>query len=334
MTEKISEEDEIKKEENEKPQDQAAKTKAQTEGGEAAKRPSTILSYAALAVLFVFASAQVAGVLLRDKVEGRLPILENPPAEEISSENQDAEAREAYSSRFGPGVQEVDVASAAQAKGKSQNNKPQADRPVPSATQEKPVPAPKAAGTDESAAPKEKSKPSPSPVVLPSEGKPQPPAHKNQSNVIKPHLLQVGLYRSQFYRIEEEAKLKKLGVPFFSSEKMSKGSGFKLAVPINDSNGKKAAARVLDSKGYFYRWSDKGVEVYFYLESEAQKTLKLLSDLGLKGGYGFVKDEKFPIWTLYAGPFSKEEVQKTKTILDNAGIKFVLRKNPPEGIVP
>lgn len=326
MTEKTSEDNEIKKEENEKPQDKAAKTKAEAKVGEMAKRPSPFLSYAALAVLFVFASAQVAGVLLRDKVEGRLSILEIPPAEEISAEEQDAEAREAYSSRFGPGVQEVEIASASTAKAsgsKSQNNKPQADRPVPSAAPEKPAPAPTAAGS-ESAEPKEKSKPSPSRAEA---------ADKNQSNVKKPHLLQVGLFRSQFYRIEEEAKLKKLGVPFFSSENMSKGSGFKLAVPISDSNGKKAAARVLDSKGYFYRWSDKGVEVYFYLESEAQKTLKLLSDLGLKGGYGFVQDEEIPIWTLYAGPFSKDEEQKIKTILDNAGIKSVLRKNPPEGII-
>lgn len=308
--------------------------------------PSSLLGFIFLFFSLLLASAQLAGVLLRDKVEGRLSIMTKAP---VSASPEDLGAskttsRESgkttndFSPRFGPGVQEVAIASGSpkEAATNTETKKANTSRPPvaeEAPSQEKPPPQLSEEQTqNEKAAPatatgetKEAATLVEPPTKTPEQIAEKSPKKTAPAN--KTHVLQVGVFRSQAYRLEEEAKLKKLQLPYFYSEKTTKGSAFKLAVLIADSKDLDKAGIALKSAGYAFQRTNQGVEAFFYLETEAQKALNLLSSHGFKGGYGF--EEKYsPVWTLYAGPFSMDEASKNQEILKGAGIKSYLKAKP------
>ncbi|TAL18449.1 hypothetical protein EPN96_01390 [bacterium] len=176
----------------------------------------------------------------------------------------------------------------------------EAVRPVtPPAPVKPPEPAPAKVAT--AAVPKEAPAPKPAPAA--PAVKPPPPAKE----AAKPlavggdYVVHAGIFRSQFYLISLEERLKAMGIPYFREKVMRKGDGFRLSVVGADAS---KAKDILAASGYDAELGQGRVDSYFFLDKEWEKAKSALSAKGINATV-----EKFtgdvPIWRLYCGPFSE-----------------------------
>lgn len=292
-------------------------------GASGRPRPAWLL-WGALCLLCLLVVIQGAGVLLRDRVEGRVAVGAAPPPRE------EAAAPEARAGPFGlpagarfpPPVREVVVASGA----------------PPGFSAAAPAPATPAAVA--TAASREAAPPTPPPgpaasAVLPAAAVPEatqeaPPPPPPAPAPARPgtHVLQMGVFRSQKYRRETEQRLDALGIPHYRVEGAAKGDSFLLAVPAGDGDTRDRARAALDRAGYLYRETPEGVEIRFFLEEEARQALEAVTRAGLTGaGYLRVPGE-MPLWTVLAGPFSEQEARAQRERLAREGLDSYLRRRP------
>jgi hypothetical protein len=298
-----------------------------------APRRSPVGPVLALVLLGSLAAVQGAGILLRDRIEGRLPVASTPPPQAEIQGAQPSTAPPA-GARFGPEVREVKVASVpSQAPSRPEVEAPPAEAsppgpagsPEPRESSELPeaaVPAPPPPTAAAERLPEE-----PAPAARPAVEKPAPAASPAPAGPPPTHALQVGVFRSQKYRRQAELRLDELGVPHFRVEGVSRGWSFRVTVPASDPPARARAGEVLEGAGYLYRTSGPALEARFFLEEEARHALELLSRADLRGEVERVEGET-PLWTVFAGPYSEGEARAVRQFLAQKGMESVLRRRP------
>lgn len=282
------------------------------------RRKWTWLAALSLVVLVLVAGLEIAGLLLRDRLDGRQPSLGEPPA--TIGEPADGEAADpiAAGPRFGPDVREVVVGSGAPPT-------PAAPPPAQSSSVAEPsqdAPAEKAVPPAQSPAlPQEPPAASATPAPTTS-----PAAEKPSASVM--HALQMGLFGSQRYRRAMEQQVAQAGYPHFSREKIKAGSGFQITVPVAGERVQERARTVMDASGYTYSIREDALKAVFHFEEEAKKALRLLAESGIDGEYERVEGE-VPMWVVYAGPFpTADEAKRVREHLSGLGLSSYLRTLP------
>ncbi|GAB4251985.1 SPOR domain-containing protein [Deferrisoma sp.] len=255
-----------------------------------------------------FVAVQAAGILLRDPLEGRRALTANPRP--LPQGERAAEAPQG--SRFGPDVTEVAVAPA------SAPPAPRRDEPASQAAPEKPEPpAPPA--------PAPKAEPVPeAPEARPAKPPPAPPSPPGAAAPERPFALQVGMFRSQLYREEMEARLRRLGLPVFLHRTQRRSKGFRVAL---EPGGDPASARAALAEAGYEVEPEGEILAYFYLEKEAKRAAGMLRKRGIPARIE-PYEGPFPVWTVYAGPFTREEAETARASLQRQGIRAYLRERP------
>lgn len=285
-----------------------------------------------LLALLLFAGVQEAGILLRDRVEGRIPRLAGPPATSEAPPGAVAPAGE--TPRFGPQVREVTVASTSE--DTLPPPKPKAEPPpepprAPEPATEPPAPPPEAveAAQGEEVRPAEPAPPEESaPPVPAATTEPPPPAKLVETSEPEgTHVLQMGVFRSQLYRQEVERQLDQLGISHYREEGSTEGAGYRVVIDTETPEERAKARKVLEDHDFAFREEDGKIEAILYLEQEAQRVLALLTRSGLAGGYGRIEG-RVPLWTVFAGPFDLEEAKAVRERLKKEGLPAFLRRRP------
>jgi hypothetical protein len=176
---------------------------------------------------------------------------------------------------------------------------PKAATPAPVAVKP-PEPVPVKAVT--AVPPKEAPAPKPAPVPQAPPAKPAPAKEAAKPLAVGgDYVVHAGIFRSQFYLISLEERLKAMGIPYFREKVMRKGDGFRLSVVGAEAS---RARDILAASGYDAELGQGRVDSYFFLDKEWEKAK---SSLAAKGITATV--EKYtgdvPIWRLYCGPFSE-----------------------------
>ncbi len=275
------------------------------------------------------AGLEVAGLLLTYRLEGRQPPLARAPA--LSEPSPPAGTETPPASRFGPGVREVEVVGRVPGPARQGATAPKpgpretagAVKPAP----EPQPPSPKAEGPGiEPTRTREPTTAGPPRREAAATSRPEP----NQASRPSPkgrYALQVGVFRSQRYRNDLEARLTDLGVPHFRRAERKRFRTYRLTVQ-GDAPVLERAARVLEGLGYESERTDEGLVAYFFLEEEAQKALEGLVRAGFKGGYAR-HGGPAPVWTVYAGPFAtRQEAEAVRRRLAGQGMRAYLRRLP------
>lgn len=310
-------------------------------GEEAGQSPGSgggrFLLRAALVLLALFAVAQGAGVLLRDRVEGRrtaglAPPLQTPTGPEAAQPR----AEPPVGARFGPEVREVTIAAA-----------PTEILPEPPAPTAPPAPSePAPTEPEPEKASTETSRPAPDetaplPPTLPEAPVPAEVPAKERAGPRKPereaeaapddpattHVLQVGAFRSHRYRRQAELRLEALAVPHYRVEGTARSPSFRVTVSVPDAPAQSRAKEVLENAGYVYRASGSALEARFALEEEARRALDLLSQAALPAEIERTEEEA-PLWTVFAGPFREADARAARELLAREGLESVLRRRP------
>ncbi|MDW7709052.1 MAG: hypothetical protein SCH98_01160 [Deferrisomatales bacterium] len=306
-------------------------------GGRHRARRSPLGPTVALVLLALFAGAQVAGVLLRDRIEGRQEVSPVPPPAAATAELPPASPH--LGARFGPEVREVRVAAAPSPDGPAQpeapveTSEPSAEPPEPPAEPPEtalvppPFPPPESLPEPDIAT----EEPPPDTTEPPDAG-PEEPSRAVAETAPAPrpgsHVLQVGVFRSQEYRRQAEDRLDGLGIPHYRVEGARQGVFFRVTVLSEDAATRARAAQTLDRAGFLYRVSGAGVEARFFLEREAGLARELLAEAGLPVQVSRVEGE-MPLWTVFAGPYSEAEARETRALLlGRHGIETYLRRRP------
>ncbi len=306
-------------------------------------------------VLFVgLAGIQAAGILLRDRLEGRMET-GGKPLQLGPATPAGAPAAPGPGQRFGPDVHEVVVVTPPPAAPATASPPPSASPPTeapkepiapevsaPQAIPPPPAPAPEPVVPEPAAAetppPQAPGQAEPAPNAASQEVPPPPAAAAPplEPSVLPGaaaprreggYVLQMGVFRSQKYRRELEQRLEDLGEPYYRTEGTGSGSGFRLTIPTPDPETRARAAAVLASGGYAYRTTTDGLEVRFFLEEEAQAAMDRLGQAGFRVGYMRVEGET-PLWTVLAGPYDLAEAKAARERFGREGLDSYLRKRP------
>ncbi|MBI5016321.1 MAG: SPOR domain-containing protein [Deltaproteobacteria bacterium] len=274
------------------PEDTAAPAPA------AKRRPARAWGWVLLALCAGLVAAQVAGLLLRDRLERRVTPLARAPAPEPGAHPEASTTGPAAEPAplFGPEVREVAVAG------------PGASAPPP----------PAEPGPGASAKPPPAAAPAIPAAVTPTAAKPTPAATR---------ALLVDVYLSQRYLLEAEARLTSLGLPHLRTEFERKGRGYRVAVAAADEAQAKAARQVLDRGGLVCRPAGEGLEVFVYYRDEAQSIVDSLGQAGVRAALSSVEGRR-PFWRLYAGPFPPDEARRVQKVLRAQGIRTTLEVKP------
>ncbi len=283
------------------------------------------LLWLVLVLCAVVTGLEAAGLLLTYRLEGRQPPLARAPA--LSEPAPPAGTEAPPASRFGPDVREVEVvgrvpgpagqsAAAPKSGPEGASNAaepaPELHPPPPEgkARRTEPPPARKPAAAGPSR-PEAAAAPGPVPAS-------RPPAGDR-------YALQVGIFRSQRYRNDLEARLTELGIPHFRKVERKRFPSYRLTVQ-GDGPALERAAQVLKGLGYEFERTEGGLAASFFLEEEAQRALEGLVRAGLKGGYARY-DGPAPVWTVYAGPFAtRREAEAARKRLAGQGVRAYLRR--------
>ena len=280
-----------------------------------------------LVLCAVVAGLEAAGLLLTYRLEGRQPPLARAPA--LSQPAPPAGAEAPPASRFGPDVREVEVVGRVPGPAGQSATAP---RPGPEGTARaaEPPPASQPSGPEA-----EGRRTEPSPAPEPATTRPPRPAAAavpEPDQASRPpangrYALQVGIFRSQRYRNDLEARLAELGVPHFRKVGRKRFRSYRLTVQGNGP-ALERAARVLKGLGYEFERTEGGLAASFFLEEEAQRALEGLVRAGLKGGYASHTGPA-PVWTVYAGPFAtRHEAEAARKRLAGQGMRAYLRRLP------
>lgn len=259
-------------------------------------------AWAVMGACAAFVAVQAVGILTRDRLERRRPVLAKAPAAEVARPGavRPPEAPPVgAASRFGPDVVEVVVAGA----GSTAPAKPAAEA-APAAEPAAPTPAPAAPPAS----------PSPAPAPTPK---------AQEAN----RALLVDVFLSQRYLRETEAQLDALQVAHLRSEIQRPGRGYRVAVASSDEAVRKTARRVLDAAGTTYRATPEGLEVFVYYRDEAQPLAEALGRAGAAATVAPFEGVR-PFWRLYAGPFGDDEARRVRKLLSDKGIKTTLEARP------
>ncbi|WP_025323960.1 SPOR domain-containing protein [Deferrisoma camini] len=285
-------------------------------GAEApAGSPGTWRLWALLVLLLIFAGVQGAGILLRDRLEGRTALTANPrplPAGKATARPD--------GSRFGPEVHEVDVAPPAEGEPARPKEPGPAEPPAEAQTQPgggpatAPVP-PERAG-EPARAPAPPAEPAEQPARAPAAPAPPPEPER-------PFALQAGMFRSQRYRMETEQRLRKLGFATFLRQTQRVSKGFRLVLGSGDGS---KARQALTRRGYQVEPQGQ-LLAYFFLKAEALRAARLLKENGIRARVE-PYEGPFPVWTVYAGPFTRAEAEAARKRLAKEGIATYLRERP------
>ncbi len=276
-------------------------------------------AWALLVLLTGLSALEGAGILLRDRVEGRRrvtaapAVLAGPEAPEASPP----------ASRFGPAVTEVEVvgpAGGAPQPAPAPSPPPSPPAP-PEGLPEPPPPAPPTPGPNNGA----EGKPASPPKESAPEASPQQAVarrDKARPAAGPAFALQAGVFRSQRYRIETERQLESLGLPHYVTRSERRGKAFRVVVPGED---QETAARVMEKEGYRFDRTSEGLVAYFYLKDEAGRAVKLLARSGIRAEQA-PYEGPVPVWTVFAGPFPEERARKLGDELAAKGLKTYLRR--------
>ncbi len=276
------------------------------------------------------AALETAGLLLTHRLEGRRPPLARAPA--LAEPAPPAGTRAPATSRFGPDVWEVEVVG--RVPGPVRPAEPAAKPETePAATAAEPAPAPGArppsaeGGTRPGGPPPGPTPPPAAPPRPQTTTGPKPAPARAASGPARKgrYALQVGIFRSQRYRNDLEARLTALGVPHFRRAEQKRFRSYRLTVQ-GDGPVLERAARVLEDLGYESERSDGGLVAFFFLEEEARKALEGLVRAGLRGGYAR-HEGPAPVWTVYAGPFAtRQQAETVRERLAGEGVRAYLRR--------
>jgi cell division septation protein DedD len=306
---------------------------ATTEEPRVESRIPRVLAWVALVLLGLFVSVQLAGVLLRDRLERRRPLLAHapPPEPTVPGKAMGQRAEGPEPSRFGPEIQEVVVAGAGtgaptgQPEASPAAATPAPGAPVPKAAQEEPVAS--------KTAPKEALPAKPARETAKSAREPAPPeparetASASRGTEKGTHVLLVDVFLSQQYLKEAEQRLKSLGLPWMHTEFLRKGKGFKVRVSGGKEADREKAGKTMEANGYLHRADGGGVEAYFYYRRETPALVDALAKQGLQATVEAVDGDR-PYWRLYAGPFSEQDAAKAQQRLEAAGVKTTQEVKP------
>lgn len=249
------------------------------------------LLWVAVVLLLLFSAVQLAGVLLRDTLEGRRPVLAKAPPAPAGSEPAPAVSAQGSSGRFGPDVREIDLGG-----GPAAGTKP--DEPES-------VPKPNATGG-------------------PTAGTVPPRTGTGTRS------FDLGLYFSQKALRETEAKLSALGVPHFRVESQQPPRGFQLTLPVQDDAELQRARGALQKAGFLFRDSQRGPEAFFLQAEEARSAAAELAAQGaVRVRWKRVRTAR-PAWTLYAGPTTAGEASVLDQRLKAAGFQPMAAEATPK----
>ena len=288
------------------------------DGTEAGRRPGALgraAGWALLVLLTGLSAVQGAGILLRDRLEGRRPVTAAPAV----LESPKAPEAPRGASRFGPAVTEVEVVGpgggappppAAPSPSPRPPTPPEALPKTPPPAP--PAPAPGTGGDEKPAPPRRDGAPQAAPEAGPRREEAAGPAFA----------LQAGVFRSQRYRIATERQLESLGLPHYVTRSERKGEAFRVVVP---GQGQETAARVWKEAGYRFDRTPEGLVAYFYLEEEAGRAVERLARAGVDASRSRYEGP-IPVWTVFAGPFPEERARKLKEELAAKGLKTYLRR--------
>ena len=252
-----------------------------------------------LALLVFVGGAETAGVLLRDRLEGRRAVLSQPIEAPPEREGEAPPASPA-SSRFGPDVREVAVAP--------------------------PAPGPVLEDAPAQAAKPEPARPEVRPAETSAEGPVAPPAAQAPASApAGTRVLDVDTFLSQRYLRESESMLSSLGIPHFRREITRKGKGQRLVVPIPDGTTREKALQILEANRYAYRDTAGGFELYFLYLYEVEAAAAAFSREGIQTAASSVDGDR-PFWKLYAGPLPEEDALQVQRRLADQGIQTRLRR--------
>jgi len=268
-------------------------------------------AWGAVAVLCLLVAAQVAGVLLRDRLERRRPALTAAPAEPRGESGREPAPAEAPP-RFGPDVREVEVAAPAGAPG---TEGPLAPAPVAPA----PPPAPPAAAV----AVRPPEPPAKAAASAPAAARPSGASTAREARE-GTHALLVDVFLSQRYLREAEAQVGALGLPHFVKEIVRAGRGFRVTAAGAD---RAKARKTLEAAGYACRDGKGGVEAFFYYRDEARSAADTLARVGIESATEETSGDR-PFWKLYAGPFSAAAARDARGRLESRGLKTTLERRP------
>jgi len=271
---------------------------------------------ALLVLLLIFAGVQGAGLLLRDRLEGRTILTTHPrplPAGKATVRTDDR-------SRFGPDVHEVDVAPPAD----EEPAGPEGPGPTKASAEAQAEPGGTPAAATLPPSPAEEPARPPAPPAAPARQparEPTAPARPPQPE--RSFALQAGMFRSQRYRMETEQRLRKLGFSTFLRRTQRVSKGFRLVLGSGD--GPKAR-QALTQQGY--RVEPQGqVLAHFFLKAEALRAARLLKENGIQAQVE-PYEGLFPVWTVYAGPFTRAEAEAARERLAREGMTTYLRERP------
>jgi len=304
--------------EGESPEPHASAAVGAAEAGDGAPAASrgTWKLWALLALLLAFAGVQGAGILLRDRLEGRTALTANPrplPAGKAAPPPD--------GSRFGPDVHEVAVAPPAEGEPARPHEpgptaEPQAEAQAQPGGGPAAAPIPPEPAGEPTRAPAPPAKPAGKPARAPAA-----PAHPPQPE--RPFALQAGMFRSQRYRMETEQRLRELGFSTFLRRTQRVSKGFRLVLGSGDGS----KAREALTRGGYQVEPQGQVLAYFFLKAEALRASRLLESSGIRARVE-PYEGPFPVWTVYAGPFTRAEAEAARKRLTKEGIPTYLRERP------
>ncbi len=285
--------------------------------------PGRVAGWILLVLLAGLSAVEGAGILLRDRLEGRRPVTAAP----VALEGPSAPEPPRPATRFGPGTTEVKVIGpggpAAEAPAPPPTP-PEAPGPPEALPQAPPPTVPSVRSGDAAegkgaaaAGPAEPEKSPPGPA------RPEAAPRKETREPAGPAFaLQAGVFRSQRYRIATERQLGSLGLPHYVTRSERRGRAFRVVVSGEDQD---TAARVWEEAGYRFDRTPEGLVAYFYLEDEAARAVKRLARAGIRASRS-PYEGPIPVWTVFAGPFPEERARKLKEELAARGLKTYLRR--------
>jgi len=270
-------------------------------GREPGSRPGIMRQFVVLLPLLavaLFILAQVAGITLRDRLEGRKQTADAEALSEVLvvAKSHVAAKRgassEASDSAKAGGAVTTNAAGKGEAPGKDLNA-------VTVAKQGAADP-----GKIEQLTPASGLVQSTSPAAAPG----------------ATHVVKAGAFASQKYLMEAVGKVRELGLPVQVVPTTIDSEGFTLTVGAADNEANSAAISALTEAGYVFSAPHPGVTVYFRFEGDAEAALKLSREFTEDAA---VKPYKgpMPLWRVLAGPMDAEAAKAAAMKMKSAGLE-------------